>query len=152
MRTHLPIALVLAIGLSGIACRKGKTEAPFRTLPTYRLNGFMDVAGGDLGDKRINDVIRESDVVRAVVLRNDTSATDDLHLGVIARVLRQNPDIRSLWGKEGGALQRLDKFDMSSVFFSALLLTTDEEFVGFHVNREAVRIVASNGDGYVPRE
>ena len=156
MRTFLATIALLAISLFGIAAEKGKAQAPFRRLPTYGLKGFMHQAiwSGNLEGKRINDLIKTADVVKAVVLQNETSAPDSLHLATIGRLLLQNPEIRSLWRKDAktGAFQRSDKFDASRTFFSTLLVTADGNFVGFHVNREAIRVVARNGDGYVPRE
>jgi len=170
-----PVTIVLlAMALSGGAREQAGTDAaaqrapvqgatvrqaivqrtPLRTLPTYRLEGFMDQALGDLGGKRINDLIEASNVVKAVVLRNNTSMPDDGHLAGIFGVLHDNPQIRPLWEKDErtGALRRSGKFDSSRAFFAVLFVTAGEEFVGFLVNRDAVRIVTKDGDGYVSRK
>ena len=127
---------------------------PLRSLPICRLEGFMDQDIGDLGGKRIRDLIDESIVIKAVVLRNNTSMPAGGHLSSIFRVLDENPRILPLWEKDDrtGALRRVDKFDSSRAFFAALLETAKGEFVGFLLDRDAIRIVTKDGDGYVSRK
>ena len=169
LRSFRRIDLLVAIGLLAMAfagCadkdvtrnatahRAVVQRSPLRTLPTYRLDGLMEQSDGDLGGKRVNDLIEASSVVKAVVLRNSTSMPDDGHLWVIFKALDENPRIRPLWEKDerSGSLRRSDKFDSSRAFFAVLFVTEQEEFVGFLVNRDAVRIVTKDGDGYVPRK
>jgi len=125
---------------------------PMANGPVVDLDGFGGISSGDLGGKTVRALIREEEIARIVVLRNGTSAPSVLHLGSIGRILRDNPEIHSLWTvNERGARQRSPGFK-GSVFFSALLVSKKNEYIGFHLCRDdEVRVVTKDGDGVISR-
>jgi len=120
-------------------------------VPVVDLGGFEGIPSGDLGGKTLRALIREEEIGRIVVLRNGTSAPSRLHLYRIGRILRDNPEIHSLWTvNERGARQRSPAFK-GSVYFSALLVSKENEYIGFHLTRDEVRVVTKDGDGVISR-
>ena len=125
---------------------------PMANVPVVDLDGFGGIPSGDLGGKTVRALIREEEIGRIVVLRNGTSAPSELHLGRIGRILRDNPEIHSLWTvNERGSRQRSPAFK-GSVYFSALLVSKKNEYIGFHLTRDdEVRVVTKDGDGVISR-
>ncbi|HUT14596.1 MAG TPA: hypothetical protein VMY42_29180 [Thermoguttaceae bacterium] len=123
---------------------------PMANVPVVDLDGFGGISSGDLGGKTVRALIREEEIARIVVLRNGTSAPSGLHLARIGRILRDNPEIHSLWTvNERGARQRSPAFK-GSVYFSALLVSKKNEYIGFHLCRDdEVRVVTKDGDGVI---
>lgn len=123
---------------------------PMANVPVVDLEGFGGIPSGDLGGKTVRALIREEEIGRIVVLRNGTSAPSGLHLARIGRILSDNPEIHSLWTvNERGARQRSPGFK-GSVYFSALLVSKKNEYIGFHLSRDdEVRVVTKDGDGVI---
>ena len=138
-------ALVIGFGISASA-----QDRPLAGTPVVRLSGFQGFVRGDHGGKTVRTLIRERDVARIVVLRNNTSAPDSLHIARIGRILRKDSAILSLWtvDKKTGNRTRSAEFK-GSVFFSALLVSKKHEYVGFQLTRDSVRIITKDGDGIV---
>lgn len=138
-------ALVIGLGASASA-----KDRPLASTPVVRLAGFRGIVTGDHGGKTVRTLIREQDVARIVVLRNNTSAPDYLHIARIGRILRKDSDILPSWtvDKKTGNRTRSAEFK-GNVFFSALLVSKKHEYVGFQLTRDSVRIITKDGAGII---
>lgn len=159
----LSITIIILLGCHSVtppkASREKSREIVFvlpedsqKHINVIYLDGLMGNTYGDIGGKRLTDVIEVENIVKAVVLQNNTSMPSQGHIGhILFRMFHENPKIQSLWEKDEGTgvLRRLDNFDTANVFFAVLFMTAEEEYVGFLANHDAVRVVSKDGDGYV---
>ena len=132
-----------------------ETQVP-RTTPMTSLSRLPVLSidrHGDLGTKQVSDIVAPHDVSRVIVLRNETSAPDVMHIWTIDRILEANPKIQSFFyiDPNTGNRTRSHKSEIHG-FFTALLLTREADCIGFDVSREKTRVFNSEGDGWVVRK
>jgi len=116
-------------------------------LPRIELTSFSR----DIGGKYVGEVIRKEDVIEAIVLNNQTSAPIELHIAAISNILEKDPKINSFYEFEPKTKARkyLDVF--KNGFFTVIFRTRNNEYIGFELNREKVRIFTAKGDGWFDR-
>ena len=107
---------------------------------------------GDLGGKYINEIVAEGDVTRIIILKNNTSAPNQLHISGISRILRANPKIESFYFIDTKSGHRTRSYE-SEVhgFFSALLVTKSGDYIGFELSKNKARVFNQEGDGLIAR-
>jgi hypothetical protein len=120
-------------------------EDSFSRLPLLRLDRM-----GDLGGKRLDDIVGRHNVSRVIVFVNATSAPEQMHIAAIDRIVNRNPVIRSFYyiDPNTGNRTRSHKSEVQA-FFTALLLTRDGDCVGFDLSREKARVFNNEGDGWL---
>jgi len=120
-------------------------------IPTVQLDPFASYLTGDISGKYLKEIVNQKDITEVIVLANNTSAPIGMHVSTIGSILKKNPKIESLYetDPDSGIRRRLDIFQRG--FFTALLKTKDDEYVGFQLDRDKARIFTKKGDGWVVR-
>jgi hypothetical protein len=132
-----------------------KTERPFRDAEKHDLQGFLGISMGDIAGKKLNDVVADETTVRVIVLANNTSAPNHIHLVYVARLLELNPTIEPMWTKDKTSGER--KWDTSCderlPYFAVLLESKNRRFTGllfFGADKgKTVKVVSEAGVGVV---
>ncbi len=105
----------------------------------------------DVAAKCVSEIVRQEDIVEAIVLNNQTSAPNELHIAAIRDILKKNPEINSFYEFEPKTKARkyLDVF--KNGFFKVIFRTRNNEYIGFELNREKARIYTAKGGGWFDR-
>jgi len=110
------------------------------------------VPSGDLGGRYLNEVIKKDDIIQIIVLEDNTSAPVELHISSIYSMLKSNHKVNSFYFIEPSTGQRTRSFrNEVNGFFTALIRTRNENYVGFEISRSKIRIFNDIGDGFVNR-
>jgi len=165
MRIGLACAILVAISSTTFAedrppsAQPAKTRQPFQDAEKHDLKGFgIGFVRGDLGGKKLKEIVTEETTTRVIVLANNTSAPNGIHLGRVARLIESNPTIKTMWTKDKTSGER--KWDTSynnlTPFFAVLLegkngRITGLLFFGGHKGdkKEMVKVVSEVGVGVV---
>ncbi len=131
-------------------------DADIRDLKGFWGNQPLITVGGDLGGKKLNDVLAGEAVTRVVVLLNDTDAQDGIHLTQVARLIESNPAIEPFWttDKATGFSKKADpSLDRLRPYFAVLLEGKNGRLTGllFHSNQKDLifKVFTEKGVGII---
>ena len=151
--------LFLVVELVTVA-RPGETKQPFQDAQKHNLKNFIGIARGDLGGKKLKDIVTEETTIRVIVLANRTSAPNSVHLAHVARLIESNPTIESLWtkNKTSGLRKRDSSYANLITFFAVLLEGKNGRFTGLLFyptdkddKERIVKVASEAGEGIVRR-
>ena len=131
------------------------TKETFHDVEKHDLSGFWGMSMGDIGGKKLNDILAGSAITRAIVLANHTNAPNSVHLFRVARLIESNPTIESIWMKDKTSGQKKwdSSYDNLTPFFAVLLEDKNNRITGllFFIRdkEEMVKVVSEAGVGVV---
>jgi hypothetical protein len=161
MRIGLAFVVLVAFSSAAFAedqlplARPAKARQSFQDAEKHDLKGFSGISMGDIGGKKLKDIVTDETTNRVIVLANHTSAPNNVHLGRIARLMELNPMIESIGTKDKVSGER--KWDISYdniiPYFAVLLGDKNGHFVGLlfldHDKTEMLKVVSETGVGVV---
>ena len=107
---------------------------------------------GELGGKYLNEIIKKDDITQIIILEDNTSAPVELHVSTIYSTLKSNPKINSFYSIDPNTGNRIRSFkDEVNGFFTALVKTRNEKYLGLEISRTKIRIFNDTGDGFINR-
>ena len=115
----------------------GEDSKPLSDITTIRLAGFNGWFTKPLSNKEIQSIIKYEDIDQIIVVKNNTSAPDQLHLCGIKDAINQNVELRPPTDD--------DNQNKTKAMFSAILVTKDKTYVGIDWFGEFARITTEDG-------
>ena len=131
---------------------QSQTDTPDSTINSLNQLTIIQMGlTGDIGNRRISDLVKLEDVNNVIILNNGTSAPSEMHLHTIESIIRKNPEIQSFYSIDPDNGYRTRSYESEIQGFFTVLLQTESDCIGFDLGRDKIRIFNGIGDGWVER-
>ncbi len=150
------IGLFLVVGWEATV-RSEDAKQPFAEAKQLDLAGFLGIGRGSLTGKKLKDVVTDEPTSRVIVLANNTSAPNNIHLRHVARLMASNPTLGPRWAMDKSSALRANELDIPAPYFAVLLEGKSGRLTGllFALHRTGekeetlVKIVTKEGVGLI---
>jgi hypothetical protein len=161
MRIGLACVILVALSTTASAedplplAQPDGAKQPFHEAERRDLSGLLGFSTGDIAGKKLKDIVTHETTIRVIVLANNTSAPNSLHMVHVARLLESNPTIEAIWTKDktSGARKWDTSYDNLTPFFAVLLESKNGHFTGLlflaRGKEKMVKVVSEAGVGIV---
>ena len=155
-RTSLCLLGLFLVAGGEATARSEEAKRPFAEAKQLDLRGFLGFSRANLREKKLKDVVTDEPITRLIVLANNTSAPNNIHLGRVARLMASNPTLGPLWAKDKSSALPANERDPAP-YFAVLLEGKSGRLTGllFALHRTGekeetlVKVVTKEGVGLI---